>query len=115
MLACALSLLQRVSDFTWQPHKLLHQRKRGFLQTGLLSVSISPAKDAYQRRFNDNISLGLFSLKDIPMKSDLLKKKNTTSNPFEKLDISNTESCFIKLLLLCFHCNNNNNIQCSRT
>lgn len=48
------------------------------------------------------------------MKSDLLKK-NTTSNAFEKLDISNTESCFIKLLLLCFHCNNNNNIHCSRT
>lgn len=38
MLACALSVLQRVPDFTWQPRELLHQRKGDFLQTGLLSV-----------------------------------------------------------------------------
>lgn len=38
VLACALSLLQRVSDLTGEPHELLHKRERGFLQTGLLSV-----------------------------------------------------------------------------
>lgn len=38
VLACALSLVQRVPDLTWQPRELLHQREGGFLQTGLLSV-----------------------------------------------------------------------------
>ena len=33
-----MPLMQRLSYLPRQPHKLLHKRKRSFLQTGLLSV-----------------------------------------------------------------------------
>lgn len=38
VLACALSVVQRVPDLTWQPHQLLRQRQGGFLQSGLFQV-----------------------------------------------------------------------------
>lgn len=38
MLACALSVVQRVPDFAWRAHELLYQRKGGVLQSGLFQV-----------------------------------------------------------------------------